>query len=230
MENAAPFTIRIIERDGTLVYRVEARGVLLPETLQAMLYQEVDGTFERTYPPRLLFPHDPTALEKRYTHFLARELQGSPSTSALDAALEQLCDQLHAAGITWWLAGSAALYVQGFDVLPHDIDVLTSLTQLESLVPIVAPHVVEPFHDSTGWVVRGFGVADMGYRVDFAFDPEPWVDQKGPVDFGPFAATHTREITWHGRTICVPPLELHLPANRARGRDALVSQIEARLR
>ena len=169
MENAAPFTIRIVERDGTLVYRIEERGVLLPETLQAMLYQEVDGTFERAYPPRLLFPHDPTALEKRYSRFLARELQDTRSTTALDAALEQLCDQLHAASITWWLAGSAALYVQGFDVLPHDIDVLTSLTQLERLVPIVAPYVVEPFHDSTGWVVRGFGVADIARdRPDIA--------------------------------------------------------------
>lgn len=78
-------------------------------------------------------------------------------------------------------------------------------------------------------MVRGFGVVDLGYRVDYAFDPELWVDKPEPVDFGPDAAAHTREITWHGRKIRVPPLELHLPANRVRGRASVVAQIEARL-
>lgn len=223
-------TVRILERDGALVYRVVEREGVSDQALAGMFYQETDGVFERTYPPRLLFPHDDLpAMEARANCHLARELSGTFSRDALDAALERVCDLHRDAGVDWWLAGSAALYVQGLDVRPHDIDVLTARTELERLVPVVAPRVVEPFHDSTGWVVRGFGVADFGCRVDYAFDPEPWVDQAGPVDFGPYAAAHTRAVLWHGRTVRVPPLETHLPANRARGRDALVAQIEARL-
>ncbi|MFM7320608.1 MAG: nucleotidyltransferase domain-containing protein [Armatimonadota bacterium] len=222
--------IRILERDGALVYQVVDRGDHTDETLASMLYQPSGATFERAYPPGLLFPHDRASLEARANRFLAREAQGAPTREAFESALERVCDRHREAGVEWWLAGSAALAVRGLDVRPHDIDVLTSLSQLERLVPVVEPEVVEPFHDSTGWVVRGFGVVDAGYRVDYAFDPEPWVDAAGPVDFGPTAAGSLEVVRWHGREIRVPPLALHVPSNRARGRDAVVAAIEARLR
>lgn len=223
-------TIRILERGGALVYRVVDRGDRTDEMLASMHYQPSGETFERTYPPRLLFPHDVASLESRANRFLARESSVTPTREAFDAALERVCDRHREAGVEWWLAGSAALVVRGLDTVPHDIDVLTAISQLERLVPVVEPEVVEPFHDSTGWVVRGFGVVDAGFRVDYAFDPEPWVDSAAPVDFGPIAAGSLETVRWRGREIRVPPLALHLPSNRARGRAAVVAWIEERLR
>jgi hypothetical protein len=127
--------------------------------------------------------------------------------------------------VRWWLAGSGALYVRGLKVKPHDLDVMTYKTEIEALRELVLPHTVEPFHHVTGWVVRGFGVVNYRYRIDFAFEPEDWVDGQGPLDFGPYAEAHIELVNWHGHEILVPPIELHIAPNEARGRQERVALI-----
>jgi hypothetical protein len=89
----------------------------------------------------------------------------------------------------------------------------------------VQPYIVEPFHHVTDWVVKGFGVVDYGIRLDFAFEPEDWVDGRGPADFGPYAQAHLETVQWQGFAVQVPPVELHIAPNQARGRHDRVQLI-----
>jgi hypothetical protein len=106
---------------------------------------------------------------------------------------------------------------------------MTYLSEKDKILALFGHLAVEPFHYPKGWVVKGFGVVDPGYRVDYAFEPEDWVDDRGYLDFGPYAEQHLETVFWNGNPILVPPLELHLPSNIARNRTGIVSQIQDRL-
>ena len=97
----------------------------------------------------------------------------------------------------------------------------------DAVAQVVTPTIVEPFQRVRDWVVKGFGVIDRGVRVDYAFEPEAWVDGQGIVDFGPTAERGLEEIAWRGRTLRVPPLATHLWPNEARGRHDRVALIRA---
>jgi len=79
------------------------------------------------------------------------------------------------------------------------------------------------------WVVKGFGVIDRGVRVDYAFEPESWVDGQGIVDFGPYAEKHLEEVRWRGRVLRVPEVTTHLWPNETRNRSDRVALIRAYL-
>lgn len=219
--------VKIVEAGQALQFKVIAQEGVTDETLQSMYYTLSDGVYTREYPRQaLMFPQDLAQMERNYNAYLSCELhQENRSTLDLDAALTWVCHECARRGIRWWLAGSAALYVRGLAVKPHDLDVMTFMSEISLLQEMVAPYIVEPFHHVTGWVVQGFGVVDYRYRIDFAFDPEAWVDGQGPVDFGPYAQEHCESVCWHGYEILVPPLELHLASNQARGRQERVDLI-----
>ena len=141
---------------------------------------------------------------------------------ALSAFIERTQDQ----DIEWWLTGSCALSARGVAVIPHDIDIMLRSKDIKKLNIIFADCIVEPIRDSTGWVVKIFGVMFLHIRFDLAFDPESWVDTPNPADFGPYARAHLEEINWNDSTIKVPPLELQLKVNRRRGRVETARAIE----
>jgi hypothetical protein len=210
-----------------IVYTVREREAVSDETLQGMFYALKDGRWSKGYPQSaLMFPHDLAQMEQNYNAYLPDELhQENRTLAALDAALEWVCDECQRRGIRWWLAGSGALYARGLAVKPHDLDVMTFKTEIEKIREMVTPYIVEPFHHVTGWVVKGFGVVNYRYRLDFAFEPEDWVDGQGPVDFGPYAQAHLETVNWHGYKILLPPIELHIASNEARGRQERVKLI-----
>ncbi|MBN1409726.1 MAG: hypothetical protein JW969_02705, partial [Spirochaetales bacterium] len=159
--------------------------------------------------------------------FIKSELHPDKRTQEnLDASLQWLTEGLKRRKVKWWLAGSGALYVRGLEVKPHDLDVMTYKTGIEAIRRMVSPYIVEPFHHVNGWVVKGFGVVHYRTRIDFAFEPEDWVDDNGPVDFGPHAQSHLEKVVWHGHEILVPPVELHIAPNEARGRHDRVALIK----
>ena len=211
------------------MYRIHGVGPCEARVLRAAFFEEREGAWVKAFDRRaLVFEPDLGLLRRNFERHLRREAAGPPSAAALADALEWICDAFGAAGVDWWLVGSGALFVRGLDVHPHDLDVMVGRDQLGLLAGVVRPHAVEPFHHVGGWVVRGFGVIDVGCRVDVACDPEDWVDAEGPVDFGPAAAAALEAIDWRGRSLRVPPLAYHLGPNRARGRHALVEAIERR--
>jgi len=212
--------VHITETEENVEYRVLERESVSDETLTGMFYALKDGVWSKGYPKKaFMFAQDLALMEKNYNVYVVDELhQERRSLADLDAALEWLCAEFERRGVRWWLVGSAALYARGLAVKPHDIDVMTYKTEIEKIREMVAPYTVEPFHHVNGWVVKGFGVVNYRYRIDFAFEPEEWVDGQGPVDFGPYAQEHIEPIVWHGHEILVPPIELQIAPNEARGR------------
>jgi hypothetical protein len=219
--------VSIAETHEQVEYTVLSREDVSDEILAGMFYTLKDGRYAKGYPrEQMMFPHDLALLEKNYNAFLRDELrQENRSLEDMDAALTWLATEFKRRGVRWWLAGSGALYARGLAVKPHDLDVMTYKTEIESIREMVAPYIVEPFHHVTGWVVKGFGVVNYRYRIDFAFEPEDWVDGQGPVDFGPYAQAHLETVLWRGEPILVPPIELHIAPNEARGRHERVKLI-----
>ena len=198
--------------------------------LRAQFFTEVDGRLEKRFRhDALLFPHDFRAIEARWSRYMREARDRRVTPAAVDRALAWVADRHAEAGIDWWLAGSAALYARGIDLLPHDLDVMTYLREADTIAPVVESSIVEPFQRVSDWVVKGFGVIDRGVRVDYAFEPEAWVDGQGIVDFGPTAERHLEEIGWRGRTLRVPEVTTHLRSNEVRGRLDRVASIRAYL-
>jgi hypothetical protein len=219
--------IQIRETDEEIQFRILEREGLDDETLQAMFYALKDEVWSKGYPKSaLMFPQDLAQMEANYNAYIESELHQERRTLAdLDAALDWLCVEFERRGVRWWLVGSGALYARGLAVKPHDIDVMLEKSDIEKISEMVAPYIVEPFHHVTGWVVKGFGVVNYRYRIDFAFEPEDWVDGQGPVDFGPYARARVEPVTWRGHEILVPPIELQIAPNQARGRSERVALI-----
>ena len=219
--------VSIAATPETIEYTVLDREDVSDETLQGMFYTLQEGQYRKGYPKaRLMFPHDLAQLEANYNQFLLDELHQERRTLAnLDVALHWIITEFKRRSIRWWLTGSGVLYVRGLAVKPHDLDVMTFKNEVEAIREVVSSYIVEPFHHVTGWVVKGFGVVNYNYRIDVAFEPEEWVDGNGPADFGPYAQAHLEPLSWQGETILVPPIELQLQANEARGRDERAAQI-----
>jgi hypothetical protein len=219
--------IQIRETDEEIQFRIIEREGLDDETLQAMFYSLKDDVWSKGYPKAaLMFPQDLAQMEANYNAYIETELHQERRTlNDLDAALDWLCVEFERRGVRWWLVGSGALYARGLAVKPHDIDVMLEKNEIEKIRAMVAPYIVEPFHHVTGWVVKGFGVVNYRYRIDFAFEPEDWVDGQDPVDFGPYARARVEPVTWRGHQILVPPIELQIAPNQARRRHERVELI-----
>jgi hypothetical protein len=224
--------IEIHEIGEQIVFRVIEREGLSDETLQVMFYTFKEGTWSKGYPrAALMFPQDLARMEANFNAYIENELHQEGRTLAdLDTALEWLCTEFERRGVSWWLTGSGALYARGLAVKPHDLDVMLEKSEIEKIREMVTPYIVEPFHHVTGWVVKGFGVVNYRYRIDFAFEPEDWVDSQGPVDFGPYARERVEPLNWHGHQILVPPVELQIAPNESRGRNERVELIRQYLR
>lgn len=220
--------IQIAETADSVQFTVLEREGVNDETLQGMFYAPQDGVWMKGYPKSaLMFAQDLARMEHNHNAYIESELhQERRRTPAdLEAALEWLCVEFARRGVRWWLVGSGALAARGIPLEPHDLDVMTFKSEIEKIRPMVTPYIVEPFHHVTGWVVKGFGVVNYCYRIDFAFEPEAWVDGQGPVDFGPYAQARVEPVNWRGYEIPVPPIELQIAPNEARGRQEWVKLI-----
>ncbi|NLM11917.1 MAG: hypothetical protein GX213_14335 [Clostridiaceae bacterium] len=141
-------------------------------------------------------------------------------------ALLDFINKVEGTDIDWWLTGSCATCLRGIDVQPHDIDIMLSSKDIDIINDIFGDYIVEPIRSSKGWVVNYFGVLFIGARIDLAFDPEDFVDNPEPVDFGPYAIKNLEEINWKGKIVKIPPLNLQLQVNKRRGRNDRVRAIE----
>ncbi len=141
-------------------------------------------------------------------------------------ALLDFINKVEGTGIDWWLTGSCATCLRGIAVQPHDIDIMLNSKDIGKINDIFADFIVEPIRSTKGWVVSNFGVLFMKARIDLAFDPEDFVDNPEPVDFGPYAMKNLEEIKWNNKIIRIPPLDLQLQVNKRRGRNDRVKAIE----
>ena len=209
----------ISKTDDTLIYQAIDIDGLTEKQLGDMFFTKVDNHYEKKFSvDSLMFEHDTEKMEIRYNRFIRDEVTKNRTFQDLEETLFWLISEHDRLGIRWWLTGSTALYVRGIKLFPHDIDVMTYKTEIHKIQDLVYPYIVEPFHHLNNWVVKGFGVADKNFRIDYAFEPEDWVDQHGNMDFGPYAEKHLEEVIWQGKKIWVPDIQLQVLSNKIRNR------------
>lgn len=224
--------MQIYETSDSINYEIVDHDQISEKKLQEMYYTNQNGKYIRQYKKKgLMFPHHINQLEKNYNSYLNHELNPEfRSFESFHQALMWIASGFQKYNINWWLAGSAALYLRGLNILPHDIDIMTFKSEIAGIKALCEPYIIEPFHHITGWVVKGFGVIEYQYRIDVAFEPEDWVDGQGPVDFGPYAQNHLETVEWQGYEIRIPPIQLHLASNQVRGRNDSVAKIQQYIR
>ena len=155
----------------------------------------------------------------------ARELLDQTAGRTRPRWEEGLAALLDRAGdVDWWVGGSGALAVRGVDLVPRDVDLVTSAAGAEELARRLDDLLVEPLTVGEGWIATHFARAVAGARIE-------WIggvaaEAPGAGDFGPAAEERLETVRWRGRTIRVPPLDLQLANARVRGLDGRAAAIE----
>jgi hypothetical protein len=220
--------IQILDQGTDILFHVsmvnDAEQAIL---LASFFTEDAAGVFTKRFArSTLMFAHDLALMAENFAAYLREQQDHEQRRARCAQALDWLCRTHAEHAIDWWLTGSAALFVRGLDLIPHDIDVMTYKSEIPRIHAAINQQIVEPFHHVSGWVVKGFGVINQNYRIDYAFEAEEWVDTNGPVDFGPMAERDREVVVWNGHTILVPKLHYHLLPNRVRQRQGVVAQIE----
>lgn len=155
-------------------------------------------------------------------------------THALRATLFSFHDRLAGSDITWAITASTNLMLQGLDVTPNDIDVLTDSDGAYRLEELFSDHVVRPVQPPQAATkedegmrshygalsINGVEIELMG-AVEHRIDGE-WI----PIDN---VSEHRVFIERDGHDIPVMPLDHELTGYRDLGREKRVAQIEAYL-
>ena len=173
---------------------------------------------------------DDPALERIYARFRAcadsmldqaARRRSVPWESALELATDR------AAGLDWWLTGSAAAAVRGADVAPRDVDLVLSLESALVFADRFAAELVEPLARSGDWIADVFGRAFAGARVEWIGGFRAELDEHGRNEFGPATAARLEEIPWRGRKLRVPPLDVQIAVAEQRALSERVAALEA---
>ena len=195
------------------------------EVAQDLGYEEIEAGSAKAFPANT--PHLVSIFE-RFSHYAeemvlqAANVHDVPWQAALFALLQRIEQQ----NMNWWLVGSAALAVRGFQVVPHDIDLCTDDASAHTLGVLLGDCLIEPVQDVRGWVCNWFGRAFLHTRIEWVGGVDEHLDDDEISDFGPIAATRKETITWHGYKIQVPPLDLQLMVSERRGLTNRVKQIK----
>ena len=145
-----------------------------------------------------------------------------------EKALRSFVELVEPHKLDWWLGGSAALAVRGLEVAPRDFDVVISERDAELLGSVLQAYLIEPV-TPVDWFCSRWGRAFLYARVEWVGGVNEHADQPTVSDFGPTAAGRLETVTWRGRPIRVPPLDLQLDVSRRRGLTDRVEQIERAL-
>lgn len=139
-------------------------------------------------------------------------------------ALERTVSRLEAAGLDWFLVGSAALAVRGVDVAPGDIDIVTE--DGEGTEDTFRDALIEPPVFDPTWIADWFGRAWLGARVEWAAaihaDLDTW---RSPQESGPAARAALELVEWRGHVLPVTPLATQLAVSEHRGLHDRVAAI-----
>jgi len=144
-----------------------------------------------------------------------------------EEALLALGDAIDDRGIDWWLTGSAALAVRGLPIAPRDLDLAVERAGAAEFEALLIDHVVEP--PRPGFISDSFGRAFLHACVVWVAGVDERADRPTVGDVGLTAASRLETVSWRGRRIRVPPLELQLAVNQARGLDGRVTAIRRAL-
>lgn len=88
----------------------------------------------------------------------------------INTALSFLHDQLSPSGINWLVIGTCSLYLQGYPVIPNDIDLLATPADAKEIAGILIHWLVDAGHNPSnkfrsnfsGYLINGVHVELMG--------------------------------------------------------------------
>jgi hypothetical protein len=153
---------------------------------------------------------------------------------SLRATLFSFHDRLAGSNITWAITASANLMLQGLDVTPNDIDVMTDAEGAYRIEELFSDHVIRPIQppelamNDDKDIRSHYGVLSLdGIDVDLMGSVEHRIDGEWvPFD----TVVENREyIERDGRDIPVMSLDHELTGYRNLGRGKRVAQVEAHL-
>jgi hypothetical protein len=168
------------------------------------------------------FPNDVPNLDEVYANFgrhaeeMIRQAAGL-AEAPWRTALMALLGRLEGRPIAWWLTGSGALAVRGIDVQPRDLDLVVDERGATELGVLLADTLVEPVVSVKDWICRWWGRAFLHVRIEWVGGVDDRADDSLVTDFGPTAASRLETVTWNGRIVRVPPLDLQLAVSERRG-------------
>ena len=136
-----------------------------------------------------------------------------------ERAIDLVLERLAGSGVEWMFIGGAALVVQGVQINPGDVDVITNVAGAKAMNDIFSDCLITPAAPLADW--GHFGRAFHGAKIEWAGNdpsenPQMW-------NLG----APQRVISWHARDIRVALLETYLRIERNRGRTDRVAAIEA---
>lgn len=177
------------------------------------------------------FPADTPHLDRAWENFARLVVLMLRQSAGLDpvpwdTALDEVCRRLDAAGVDWWLTGSAALAVRGLPLTPGDLDLVVSAADARRVGDLLLDGLVEPVAPAD-WFCDWWGRAMLGARVEWVGGVGPAADQPAPTDFGPTAAAHLDLVHWRDHKLRLPPLSLQRAVSLRRGLHERVRLIDA---
>lgn len=150
------------------------------EALKAAYYLEEDGDYlVKNYYGTF---NNVDKLTKNFMTLMPEAFDRGDWEAAL-LMIAKVCKENH---IVWYLTGSACDVVRGIDIVPHDLDIEIASSSWEKAKAIFQQWMVEPFHDTNGWVRKYFGrvvlhqtlvdmVADERFDLlNHAYEPYEW--------------------------------------------------------
>jgi hypothetical protein len=200
--------------EGSAEFVVATDVVRFQDALVHMGWSPVgQGTFSRR-----LFTSatDVDRVYERFTQCIERMVLQSLRLVpvAWDVALAEFTDRASASRLQWWLYGSAALAVRGIDIEPRDVDIAVDDAHLAA--DLLSDLVVEPVSRHDDWVAEWTGRAFYGAIIEWLAGGRP-TGHVPPHEQEPSVVEFLEPVSWQGRSLLVPPLEIQLAVAEARG-------------
>ena len=129
-------------------------------------------------------------------------------------ALAEFVDRMQDSGVQWWLYGSAALAVRGIDIEPGDLDLAVDDPWLVGA--LLDDLLVEPVTRMQNWVADVGGRAFHGALIEWLAGAHP-TGRRPPSEQEPETRAYLEVVSWRGRTVPIPRLEVQLAVAGRRG-------------
>jgi hypothetical protein len=218
-------TTEIEQSENRARFVVAAADPLYQERLEHLGYGAIgDARFATAW-----FPRSPSTA--RYHQRFAATIEQMVLQSARlvevpwEEALLEFLRRVAGTDLRWWLYGSAALAVRGFDVDPGDIDVNVDDAALAGR--IFDDLLVTPVLELDGWFAKRTGRAFHRAIIEWLSEPYPELDDPTrPQEQGPLIADQLETVRWRGHPVRVP-LAAQLAARERRGLTDRVELIRA---
>lgn len=171
----------------------------------------------RRYPPGTRhFDRAVANIRRWLDEMVSQRMTGTAPAWA--GALGDLLDRAQQARVPLAVVGSLAQAVRGVDVRPGDIDVITTVDGAHALGDSYRDVLVVPVADDPGFGIWGRAFTG-GIRVEWLGNPASAHDGPWPLAAQQWTvASPFEEVSWEGRLLRVPPLELqrHIELSRQR--------------